>query len=113
MFAFLLLLLTPRVQKYVPVNKDIKEPDYDLDSAPGLDLDNVYKLPILCRDANDGNDTHHMSTGKDDDKVQEPEEVPANDSSSSSSEASTKLCITDKNKGPLTMNYFTLKILIS
>jgi hypothetical protein len=52
-----------------------------------LDLDNVYKLPILCQDVNDGNDISHTLTRKDDDKVQEPEEVPANDSSSDSSEA--------------------------
>ncbi len=107
MFAFLLLLLTPRHAEICSscfVNEDIEEPHYDWDSAPGFELDNVYKLPILCQDANDSNDIHHMSTRNDDDEVQEPEEVPANDSSSSSSEASTKRRITNKNKGPVTMN---------
>ncbi len=50
------------------------------------------------------NDIGHTSTGNDDDKVQEPEEVPADDSSSSSSDTSTKHCITNKNKGPVIMN---------
>jgi hypothetical protein len=36
--------------------------------------------------------------------VQEPEEIPADDSSSDSSEGSTKHCATNKNKGPVTMN---------
>ncbi len=64
----------------------------------------MYKLPILCQDANDSNDIHHTSTGNADDKVQEHEEVPANDSSSSSSEASAKCHVTNMNKGPVTMN---------
>jgi hypothetical protein len=38
------------------LNKDIEEPDYDWDSAPGLDLENVYKPPILCQDADDSID---------------------------------------------------------
>jgi hypothetical protein len=51
------------------LDKDVEKPDYDWDSAPGLDLDNVYKLTILCQHVNHGNDIHHRSTGKDDDKV--------------------------------------------
>jgi hypothetical protein len=44
-------------------------------------------------------------TRKDDDKVQEPEEVPANDSSSDCSEAaSAQHHVTNNNKGPVTMN---------
>jgi hypothetical protein len=44
-------------------------------------------------------------TGKDDDEVQEPEEVPANDSSSDSSDADSTQChVRNNNKGPVTMN---------
>jgi hypothetical protein len=71
MFTFLLLLLTPRgaeISSSCFLDKDVKEPDYDWDSAPGLDLDNVYKLPILRQHVNHGNDIHHRSTGKDDHK---------------------------------------------
>jgi hypothetical protein len=107
MFAFLLLLLTPRGEEICCscfLNEDVKESIYDWDSAPGLDLDNVYKLPILCQHVNHGNDIHLRLTGKDDDKVQEPEEVPANDSSSNSSEAGSTQCrVTNSNKGPVTM----------
>jgi hypothetical protein len=84
--------------------KDIEEPNYNWDSAPGFNLDNVYKPSILCQDADDSIDIHHTLTGNDDDEVQESEEVPAEVSSSSSSEASAKHCITNKNKGPVTMN---------
>jgi hypothetical protein len=81
------------------------ESDYNWDAAPGLDLDNVYKPPILRQHVNHGNDIHLRLTGKDDDKVQEPEEVPADDSSSNSSEAgSAQHCVTNNNKGPVTMN---------
>jgi hypothetical protein len=108
MFAFLLLLLTPRGAEICSgcfLNKDIEESDYDWDSALGLDLDNVYKPPILRQHVKHGNDIHLRSTGKDDDEVQEPEEVPANDSSSDSSEAdSTQRRVTNNNKGPITMN---------
>jgi hypothetical protein len=62
-------------------------------------------LPILHQHVNHGNDIHLRLTGKDDDIVQEPQEVPATDSSSNSSEAgSTKLHVTNNNKGPVTMN---------
>jgi hypothetical protein len=68
-----LLLLTPRGAEICSgcfLNKDVKEFDYDCDSAPGLDLNNVYKPPILRQHVNHGNDIHLRSTGKDDDKVQ-------------------------------------------
>jgi hypothetical protein len=109
MFAFLLLLLTPKGAEICSscfLNKDVKESNYDWDSAPGLDLDNVYKPPILHQHVNHGNDTHLRLTGKDDDEVQEPEEVPADDSSSDSSEAGSAQChVTNNNKGPpVTMN---------
>ncbi len=106
--GFLLLLLTRRGAEICSgcfLNEDVKESNYDLDSSPGLDLDNVYNLPILCQHVNHGNDIHLRSTGKDNDKVQEPEEVPADDSSSDSSEAgSTQPHVTNNNKGPVTMN---------
>jgi hypothetical protein len=108
MFAFLLLLLTPRDAEICSgcfLNKDVKESNYDWDSAPGLDLDNVYKLPILHQHVNHGNDIQLRLTGKDDDEAQEPEEVPADDSSSDSSEAdSAQHRVTNNNKGPITMN---------
>jgi hypothetical protein len=108
MFTFLLLLLTPRGAEICSgcfLNEDIEESNYDWDSAPGLDLDNVYKPPILCQHVNQGNDIHLRLTGKDDDKVQEPEEVPADDSSSNSSEAdSAQRHVTNNNKHPVTMN---------
>jgi hypothetical protein len=108
MFAFLLLLLTPRGAEICSdcfLNEDIKESNYNWDSAPGLDLDNVYKLPILHHHVNHSNDIHLRLIGKDDDKVQEPEEVPADDSSSNSSEADSAQChVTNNNKGPVTMN---------
>ncbi len=108
MFTFLLLLLTPRGAEICSsyfLNKDIEESNYDWDSAPGLDLDNVYKLPILCQHVNCGNDIHLRSTGKDDDKLQEPKEVAGDDSSSNSSEAdSAQHHVTNNNKGPVTMN---------
>jgi hypothetical protein len=109
MFAFLLLLLTPRGAEICSgcfLNEDIKESNYDWDSAPGLDLDDVYKPHILRQHVNHGNAIHLRSTGKDDDEVQEPEEVPADDSSSESSEAgSAQPHVTNNNKGPVTMNY--------
>jgi hypothetical protein len=108
MFAFLLLLLTPKGAQICSscfLDKDVEEPDYDWDSAPGLDLDNVYNLPILRQHVNHSNDICHRLTGKDDDEVQEPEEVPANDSSSDSSDADSTQChVRNNNKGPVTMN---------
>jgi hypothetical protein len=86
------------------LNKDIKEPDYDWDFAPGLDLGNVYKPPILCQNADDSIGICHTLTGNDDEKVHEPEEVLADDSSSNYSEASANQCIPNKNKGPVNMN---------
>jgi hypothetical protein len=62
----------------------------------------MYKPPILCQDVNHSNDIHLRSTGKDDNKVQEPEEVPADDSSSNSSEACSTQChVTNNHKGPV------------
>jgi hypothetical protein len=55
MFAFLLLLLTPTDAEICCscfLDEDVKEPDYDWDSAPGFDLDNVYKPPILRQHVN-------------------------------------------------------------
>jgi hypothetical protein len=108
MFTFLLLLLTPRGAEICSscfLNKDIEESNYDWDSAPRFDLDNVYKPPILHHQVNHGHDIRLRSTGKDDDEVQEPEEVPANDCSSDSSEAdSAQHHVTNNNKGPVTMN---------
>jgi hypothetical protein len=52
MFAFLLLLLTPMGAEICCscfLDEDVKEPNYDWDSAPGFDLDNVYKPPIMCQ----------------------------------------------------------------
>jgi hypothetical protein len=107
MFAFLLLLLTPRGAEICSgcfPNKDVEESNYDWDPAPDLDLDNVYKPPILCQHVNLSNDIHLRLTGKDDDEVQEPEEVAANDSSSDPSEADSAQCsVTNKNKCPVTM----------
>jgi hypothetical protein len=49
-FAFLLMLLT-KSGKDICLScfqeNDIKDADYDWDSSPGLDLDNVYKPPSL------------------------------------------------------------------
>jgi hypothetical protein len=60
---------------------------------------------LYCANVNHCNDICLRLTGKDDDKVQEPEEVPANDSSSNSSEAnSAQCCVTNNNKGHITMN---------
>jgi hypothetical protein len=108
MFTFLLLLLTPRGAEICSscfLDKDVEEPDYDWDSSPGLELEKVYKPPILCQHVNHGNDICYTSTGNNEDKVQEPEEVPANNSSSDSSEGSAKHTVTNNNKGPVTMNY--------
>jgi hypothetical protein len=72
-FAFLLLLLTPRGAEICSscfLDKNVEEPDYDWDSAPGFDLDNVLKLPILHQHVNHGNDIRHTSTGNSEDKVQ-------------------------------------------
>jgi hypothetical protein len=108
MFAFLLLLLTPMGAEICCscfLDEDVEEPNYDWDSAPAFDLDNVYKLPILCQHVNHGNDIHHTLTRNSHDKVQEPGEVPPNDSSSNSSEAGrAKRRVTNNNKGPVTMN---------
>jgi hypothetical protein len=107
MFAFLLLLFTPRGAEICCscfLEEDVKEPDYDWDSAPGFDLDNVYKLPILHQLVNHSNDIHHTLTRNSDNKVQEPGEVPPDDSRSNSSEAgSAERCVTNNNKGPVTM----------
>ncbi len=59
MFTFLLLLLTPQDEDICSScfqDNDIKEPDYYWDSAPSLDLEYMYQLPILSQDGNDGND---------------------------------------------------------
>jgi hypothetical protein len=107
MFTFLLLLLTPMGAEICCscfLDEDVKEPDYDWDSAPGFDLDNVYKLPILHQHVNHGNDIHHTLTRNSDNEVQDPGEVPPNDSSSNSSEAGSVECrVTNNNKGPVTM----------
>jgi hypothetical protein len=106
-FAFLLLLLTPRGAKICCscfLDEDVEEPDYDWDSAPAFDLDNVYKPPILHQHVNHGNDIHHSLTRNSDDKVQEPGEVPPDDSSSDSSEGSAKHTVPNNNKGPVTMS---------
>jgi hypothetical protein len=90
---------------YVPSFEDVKEPNYDWDSAPAFDLDNVYKPPILRQHVNHGNDIHHTLIRNSHDEVQEPGEVPPNDSSSDSSEAGSAKCrVTNNNKGPVTMN---------
>jgi hypothetical protein len=107
MFAFYLLWLTHTGAEICCccfLDEDVKEPDYDWDSAPGFDLDNVYKPPILRQHVNHGNDIHHTLTRNSDDEVQEPGEVPPNDSSSDSSEAGSVECrVTKNNKGPITM----------
>jgi hypothetical protein len=51
MFAFLLLLLTPKGAENCCscfLDKDVEKPDYDWDSAPAFDLDNVCKLPYCA-----------------------------------------------------------------
>jgi hypothetical protein len=107
MLAFLLLLLTPMDAEICCscfLDKNVEEPDYDWDSAPGFDFDNVYKLPVLRQHVSHGNDIHHTLTRNSDDKVQEPGEVPPDDSSSDSSEAgSAERRVTNNNKGPITM----------
>jgi hypothetical protein len=104
MFAFLLFLLTPTGAEICCscfLDKDVEEPDYDWDSAPGFDLDNVYKLPILRQHVNHGNDIHHTVTRNSDNEVQDPGEVPPDDSSSNSSEAaSAERRVTNNSKGP-------------
>jgi hypothetical protein len=106
-FAFLLLLLTPTGAEICCscfLDEDVEEPDYDWGSAPGFDLDNVYKPPLLCQHVNHGNDIHHTLTRNSDNKVQDPGEVPPDDSSSGSSEAaSAKSHVTNNSKGPVTM----------
>jgi hypothetical protein len=107
MFAFLLLLLTPTGAEICCscfLDEDVEEPDYDWDSAPGFDLDNVYKPPILHQHVNHGNDIHHTLTRNSDDEVQDPGEVPPDDSSSDSSEAaSAERRVPNNSKGPVTM----------
>jgi hypothetical protein len=107
MFAFLLLLLTPMgAEIYCScfLDEDVEEPDYDWDSAPGFDLDNVYKPPILRQHVNHGNDIHQTLTRNSDKEVQDPGEVPPDDSSSNSSEAGSAEChVTNNNKGAVTM----------
>ena len=49
-FAFLLMLLTQSGKEVCSTcfqENDVEDKDYDWDSAPGLDLDNVYKPPSL------------------------------------------------------------------
>jgi hypothetical protein len=108
MFAFLLLLLTPMGAEICCscfIDEDVEEPNYYWDSAPAFDLDNVYKPPLLRQYANHGNDIHHTLTRNSEDEVQEPGEVPPNDSSSDSLEAGSAKCrVTNDNKGPVTMN---------
>jgi hypothetical protein len=108
MFTFLLLLLTPRGAEICSgcfLDKDVEEPNYHWDSAPGLELEKVNKPPILCQHVNHSNDICYMLTGNSDDEVQEPGEVQADDSSSDSSEGSAKHTVTNNNKGLITMNY--------
>jgi hypothetical protein len=107
MFAFLLLLLTPRGAEICCscfLDEDVEEPDYHWDSAPAFDLDNVYTPPILPQHVNHGHDIRHTLTGNSDNEGQEPGEVPADDSSSNSLEGSAKRTVTINNKGPITMN---------
>jgi hypothetical protein len=107
MFAFLLLLLTPMGAEICCscfLDEDVEQPDYNWDSAPAVDLHNVYKLPILRQHVNHGNDIHHTLTRNSDDEVQEPGEVPPDDSSSDSSEGSAKHTVPNNYKGPVTMN---------
>jgi hypothetical protein len=107
MFAFLLLLLIPTGAEICCtcfLDEDVQEPNYDWDSVPGFDLDNVYKPPILRQHVNHGHDIHHTLTRNSDDEVQDPGEVSPDDSSSNSSEAgSAKRRVTNNNKGPVTM----------
>jgi hypothetical protein len=75
MFDFLLLLLTSRGAEICCscfLDVDVKEPNYDWDSAPAFDLENVYKPLILCQHVNHGNDIHHTLTGNSDNEVQKP-----------------------------------------
>jgi hypothetical protein len=107
MFTFLLLLLTPMGAEICCscfLDKDVEESDYDWDSAPAFDLDNVYKPPILRQHVNHSNDIHHTLTRNSDNEVQEPGEVPPDDSSSDSSEGSAKRTVPNNNKGPVTMS---------
>ncbi len=64
----------------------------------------IFVCSVLHQHVNHCNDIHHWSSGNNDDKVQEPEEVPANDSSSDSSKASARCRVTNNKKGPITMN---------
>jgi hypothetical protein len=107
MFAFLLLLLTPRGAEICCscfLDDNVEEPNYDWDSAPAFDLDNVYTPPVLRQHVNHGHDIRHTLTRNSDNKVQEPGEVLANDSSSDSSEGSAKHTVSNNNKGLITMN---------
>ena len=95
MFSFLLLLLTPKGKEICSScfqDSDVEEPDYDWDSAPGFDLDHVYKPPILF---------HGRNNDGDDDEVEQEEETPAEDDLSSVSEDTDVL---RTRKGPVTMN---------
>jgi hypothetical protein len=108
MFTFLLLLLSPRGAEICCscfLDDDVKEPAYDWDSASAFELDNVYTPPILHQHVNHGHDIHHTLTGNSDDEVQEPGEVPADDSSSNSSESSAKYTVTNNNKGPMSHHH--------
>jgi hypothetical protein len=107
MFTFLLLLLTPRGAEICCscfLDNDVEEPNYDWDSAPAFDLDNVYTPHILRQHVNHSNDIRHTLTGNSDDQEQEPGEVPADDYSSDFSEGSAKRNVTNNNKGHITMN---------
>jgi hypothetical protein len=55
----------------------------------------VYQPPTLSQDGNDSNKNGQTLTETEDDEVQEPEEVPADDSSS---KTSNQHCTTNKNK---------------
>jgi hypothetical protein len=106
MLAFLLSLLSPMGAEICCscfLDEDVEEPNYDWDSAPGFDLDNVYKPPILRQHVNHGNAIHHTLTRNSDDEVQDPGEVPPDDSSSDSSEAGSAKHHFTNNKGPVTM----------
>jgi hypothetical protein len=65
----------------------------------------TFTLRRLSQDGNDGNDNGQTLTGNEDDEVQEPEQVPADDSSSDS-ETSNQCCATKQQEqgSPITMN---------
>jgi len=59
-FAFLMTLLSPKgaaICKDCFLEEDGPEPDYDWETVPGMDLNNVYKPPVLSNIGSD-DDTH-------------------------------------------------------